>query len=63
MEHEIEAVWMEGMRFNALVQGHTVVMDAPERSGGNDEGPIPKPLVVTALAGCAGMDVVALLRK
>jgi len=39
------------------------VMDAPERSGGNDEGPIPKPLVLTALAGCTGMDVVALLRK
>lgn len=63
MEHEVEAMWMDGMRFNALVQGHTVVMDAPERVGGNDEGPVPKPLVLTALAGCTGMDVIALLRK
>lgn len=54
---------MDGMQFNALVQGHTVVMDAPERVGGNDEGPVPKPFVLTALAGCTGMDVIALLRK
>lgn len=63
MEHEVEAMWMDGMRFNALVQGHTVVMDAPERVGGSDEGPVPKPLMLTALAGCTGMDVIALLRK
>ncbi|MBX2972757.1 MAG: OsmC family protein [Flavobacteriales bacterium] len=63
MKHEVETMWMDGMRFNALVQGHTVVMDAPERVGGNDEGPIPKPLVLTALSGCTGMDVIALLRK
>ena len=63
MTHEIEAVWMGKMQFNALVNGHTVVMDAPERSGGEDQGSIPKPFVLTALAGCTGMDVVALLRK
>jgi len=63
MTHEVETQWMGNMQFNALVQGHTVVMDAPERAGGNDEGPIPKPFVLTALTGCTGMDVVALLRK
>lgn len=63
MEHEIETMWMDGMRFNALVQGHTVVMDAPERVGGTDEGTVPKPLVLAALAGCTGMDVIGLLRK
>ncbi len=63
MEHEVEALWMEGMRFNALVQGHTVVMDAPERVGGTDEGPVPKPFMLAALVGCTGMDVVALLGK
>lgn len=63
MEHQVETTWMSGMRFNALVQGHTVVMDAPARVGGNDEGTIPKPLVLTALAGCTGMDVIGLLRK
>ncbi len=54
---------MGKMQFNALVNGHTIVMDAPERAGGEDNGPIPKPLVLTALSGCTGMDVAALLRK
>lgn len=63
MKHEIESQWMGKMQFNALVNGHTVVMDAPERVGGEDMGPIPKPFVLTALSGCTGMDVVALLRK
>ncbi|MBS1545831.1 MAG: OsmC family protein [Bacteroidetes bacterium] len=63
MTHEVEAQWMGKMQFNALVNGHTVVMDAPARVGGEDLGSIPKPFVLTALAGCTGMDVVALLRK
>jgi putative redox protein len=63
MTHEIESQWMGKMQFNALVNGHTIVMDAPERVGGEDNGPIPKPFVLTALSGCTGMDVIALLRK
>ncbi len=63
MKHEIEAVWMGKMQFNALVNGHTVIMDAPDRAGGEDLGPIPKPFILTALAGCTGMDVIGLLRK
>ncbi len=63
MKHEIEAQWMGKMQFNALVNGHTVIMDAPERVGGEDNGPIPKPYVLTALSGCTGMDVIVLLRK
>jgi putative redox protein len=54
---------MGKMQFNALVNGHTVIMDAPERVGGEDNGPIPKPFVLSALSGCTGMDIVALLRK
>src|SRR6185312_4337778 len=63
MAHEIEVQWMGKMQFNALVNGHTIIMDAPERAGGEDNGPIPKPLVLTALAGCSGMDIAAILRK
>ena len=63
MQHKVEALWMGRMRFNALVNGHTLVMDAPERVGGDDAGPVPKPFLLTALAGCTGMDVVGLLRK
>ncbi|MFI5152690.1 MAG: OsmC family protein [Chitinophagales bacterium] len=63
MKHEIETQWMGKMQFNALVNGHTVIMDAPERVGGEDNGPIPKPFVLTALSGCTGMDVIGLLRR
>lgn len=63
MQHKVEALWMGRMKFNALVQGHTLVMDAPPHVGGDDEGPVPKPFMLTALAGCTGMDVIALLRK
>jgi putative redox protein len=63
MKHEIETQWMGKMQFNALVNGHTIVMDAPERVGGEDHGPIPKPFVLTALSGCTGMDIIAILKK
>lgn len=63
MAHEIEVQWMGKMQFNALVNGHTIVMDAPEKVGGENNGPIPKPFVLTALAGCTGMDIAAILRK
>ena len=63
MKHEVVTDWAGGMRFDAHVNGHTITMDAPERAGGRNEGPIPKPLMLTALAGCTGMDVIALLRK
>lgn len=63
MKHEVNTQWMGKMQFNALVNDHVIVMDAPERVGGEDLGSIPKPLVLTALSGCTGMDVVALLRK
>lgn len=63
MAHLVETQWMGKMQFNALVNGHTVIMDAPERVGGEDNGPIPKPFVLTALSGCTGMDVISILRK
>lgn len=63
IEHEIETQWMGKMQFNALVNGHTIIMDAPERVGGEGNGPIPKPFILTALSGCTGMDIIAILRK
>jgi putative redox protein len=63
MTHKVDTQWMGKMQFNALVNGHTIIMDGPEKVGGEDNGPIPKPFVLTALSGCTGMDVVSLLRK
>src|SRR6188768_3791936 len=62
-QHEVETLWMGKMQFNSLVNGHTIIMDAPEKTGGEDHGPIPKPFMLTALSGCTGMDIVSILRK
>lgn len=62
-QHTTETQWMGDMQFNALVQGHTIVMDTLPASGGADAGPIPKPLILAALSGCTAMDVASLLRK
>jgi putative redox protein len=38
-------------------------MDGAPEFGGQEKGPTPKPLVLAALGGCTGMDVVSLLKK
>ena len=63
MKHSIEAKWQGKMKFDTVVNGHHLTMDLPESSGGEDAGPRPKPLMLAALAGCTGLDVVSLLRK
>jgi len=52
-----------GMSFDTVIDGHTVTIDADPDFGGNNKGPKPKPLVLQALTGCTGMDVVSLLNK
>ena len=41
----------------------TTVMDGKKAEGGLEEGPSPKELVLHGLAGCTGLDVVAILGK
>jgi hypothetical protein len=60
MKHEIETMWMGKMQFKALVNGHTLIMDAPERVGGEDNGPIPKTICTYCAFrlhwhGCSGI--------
>lgn len=61
--HEVNTVFTGGMSFNTTVDGHTIKLDTKPAGGGNNEGPSPKPLLLSALAGCTGMDVVSLLNK
>ncbi len=63
MKHKVNTSWKGDMIFESDVNGHSLVMDAPEAAGGQDEGPRPKPLMLAALAGCTGMDVVGILKK
>lgn len=59
----IVADWLDGLAFEAEVTGHKIIMDAEENVGGKDRGPRPKPLMLVALAGCTGMDVISILQK
>lgn len=60
---QIFADWQEGMAFEAEVNGHKLMLDASENVGGTNKGPTPKPLMLVALAGCTGMDVISILKK
>ncbi len=54
---------MEGMSFEADVDGFKIRIDSDAESGGQNKGPRPKPLMMIALAGCTGMDLVSLMNK
>ena len=51
------------MAFETEMNGHKITLDAAPDNGGDDKGPRPKALMLLALAGCTGMDVVSILKK
>lgn len=53
----------KGMAFDTEADGHHFAIDAKAEHGGDDLGPAPKTLMLSALAGCAAMDVISILRK
>ena len=63
MKETISTKWLTDLAFEAEVDGHKIYMDSSMEHGGKNTGPRPKPLMMTALAGCTGMDVAALLAK
>jgi putative redox protein len=60
---EVKTRWLNKMTFESKVGDHTIILDADPKVGGNNKGTRPKPLILTSLAGCTGMDVVSLLNK
>lgn len=63
MKHIVDMAWTDKLAFETDMDGHKVVIDATEEVGGSDLGPRPKKLMLTALAGCTGIDVVMILKK
>lgn len=61
---KVKVNWEGKMRFEAVGDsGHTVVMDTATSMGGEDQGPRPMEMVLMALGGCTGIDVVAIMNK
>lgn len=63
MKNSIQVDWKNGMAFEANVDGFKILVDSSVEGGGENKGPRPKPLMMVALAGCTGMDVVSILQK
>lgn len=63
MIHTVNTKWEGKMQFDTVVNGHHIILDAAEDVGGENAGPRPKALMLSALAGCTGMDVVSILKK
>lgn len=60
----IKVKWIDGERFVANDdKGHSVIMDVSKEHGGEGSGFSPMQLLLAALGGCTGMDVIGILRK
>jgi len=56
--------WSGDMEFTGVSgSGYQVLMDTIPKFGGKGKGPTPMQLVLIALGGCTGMDVVSILKK
>jgi len=61
---QVEVEYWGQMAFRGITPGgHTVQMDAAPEVGGQDSGARPTEVLLIALAGCTGIDVVSILQK
>ena len=63
MNEIIHTDWIGNMSFDSKIDGYQIHFDAEDQFGGTQHGPRPKPVVLSALAACTGMDVVSILGK
>ncbi|WML41354.1 OsmC family protein [Neobacillus sp. OS1-2] len=56
--------WKGKMAFGGVApSGHEFNMDAASEVGGENGGPRPTELLLQAVAGCTGMDIISILHK
>lgn len=63
MKHIVDMSWIDKVAFTAEIDGHKLTLDADDAGGGSNLGPRPKKLMLAALAGCTGIDVISILNK
>jgi len=63
MQHTSTTSWLGDMKFDTEISGHHLITDAPSSDGSSPAGPGPKRLLLSALAGCTGTDVISILKK
>ncbi|WP_312474995.1 OsmC family protein [Neobacillus sp.] len=61
---ELTINWKEKMSFSGVTpSGHEIIMDAAPEVGGEDTGARPTELLLQAVAGCTGIDIISILHK
>ena len=61
---ELTIKWKGNMAFSGVTpSGHELMMDADEKVGGQNSGARPTELLLHAVAGCTGMDIISILKK
>ncbi|WP_077210922.1 OsmC family protein [Bacillus dakarensis] len=61
---EFSIKWKEKMAFSGQTpSGHEINMDAAEEIGGQNTGARPTELLLNAVAGCTGIDIISILTK
>ncbi|WP_028399930.1 OsmC family protein [Ectobacillus panaciterrae] len=56
--------WTGQMAFSSFTpSGHELKMDAAEEAGGQNSGARPTELLLHAVAGCTGIDIISILQK
>ncbi len=60
---KVSGKWRNNMAFDLQLDELTIPVDSDPAFGGSGYGPRPKDLMLTALAGCTGMDVVSIMGK
>lgn len=64
MSHIVTTEWKGNLQFESdNPSGHTILIDTSPEHGGNNDGLRPKAMMLSALAGCSGLDVVSVLEK
>jgi putative redox protein len=63
MADHVTTTLVDGMHFQVAIDEFIIDIDAAAEVGGVGAGPQPIRLVLGALSGCTGMDVISILRK
>lgn len=64
MTHQVHTKWLGKMQFESTNPSEDVMtIDAGPENGGEGKGLRPKALMLSALAGCTGLDVASLIEK
>ncbi len=63
MKNKVKTTWKGNMQYESTNKGGNLMIDASPDDGGEGNGYRPKSLMLSALAGCSGLDIVPLLKK